>query len=388
MQNRSFILGIFTGVCGAAISLVLIQSVGMGTTRWTVGKKMDHIASLLEENYVEEVNETAMADGAFWGMTASLGDPYTTYFTADEMQSFLTDLEGSFCGVGVTVIYDEDAQCLRIVSVMDGYPAKEAGLQAGDYIIAVDGEDVRGQDGNTVAAKIQGKEGTEVTLQTLRGQQQQTYTLTRQEVQVQSVYGQMRPDGLAYIAITSFNSNTYDQFSSTLTQLRAQNPLGLILDLRDNTGGILDVANEIADYLMGEGVIVYTVDKAGNRVDYTSDADALGLPLAVLVNGQSASASEVLSGAIQAHGDGILVGTQTFGKGLVQKTFGLEDGSALKITVEKYYTPNDVCIQGVGLTPDEVVELPEGKISPALLSEGEEDTQLERAASLLLEDAG
>ena len=159
------------------------------------------------------------------------------------------------------------------------------------------------------------------------------------------------------------------------------------MDLRDNTGGVLEVANEIADTLVGEGTIVYTIDKEGNRQDYTSDANKIEIPLCVLVNGQSASASEVLSGAVQGNDCGTLVGIQTFGKGLVQQTFGLPDGSALKVTVQKYYTPDDVCIQGVGLTPDVVVELPGGLISPQLLAEGQTDTQLEKAAEVILEQA-
>lgn len=391
MQRKTFFMGIATGIVASAVALGTMNMasvvINAKDKTFTVTDKMNYIGSILEQNYVEEVDEGEMVEGAFRGMAASIGDPYTTYFTAEEMASFLEDIEGEFCGIGVTVIFDETANCLRVVSVMDGNPAQKAGILAGDYIISVDGEDMRGVDSDTVVSKMKGEAGTEVTVGVQRGEENLSFTMKRDTIEVQSVTGEMRQDGIAYLAISSFNSNTYQQFKKEYDALMAQNPKGLILDLRDNTGGVLEVANEIADTLVGEGTIVYTIDKEGNRQDYTSDTNKIEIPLCVLVNGQSASASEVLSGAVQGNDCGTLVGTQTFGKGLVQQTFGLPDGSALKVTVQKYYTADDVCIQGVGLTPDVVVELPGGLISPQLLTEGQTDTQLEKAAEVILEQA-
>ena len=230
--------------------------------------------------------------------------------------------------------------------------------------------------------KIKGEEGSLVNITIYRQSENKEidFNIERSAIEVQSVAGKMLEDGIAYIAISGFKANTFDQFSKIYDELMNEGAKGLIIDVRNNPGGLLDVVNKIADKLLPEGNIVYTIDKEGNRTDYNSDKESVNVPLVLLVNGNSASASEILAGAVQDSGTGELVGTQTFGKGLVQNIYTLPDGSALKITIQKYYTPNGVCIQGTGITPDYVVELPE-EAGPVIIED--EDTQLIKAVEVL-----
>lgn len=340
--------------------------------------KTNTLLYYLEENYVDDFDSQMAEELMYTGLAAGAGDAYTYYLSAEMMEAQTEKNSGHFVGIGVDVTVNEDGYC-QIVSVTAGGPAEAAGFQAGDVIVEVDGVSVDGVDANDVVSRIKGEEGTEVSIGVLRDGEKLTFPVVRQDIQVATVEGRMLEDGMGYIAITAFRENTYDQFKETLETLLAEGMEGLVLDLRDNTGGLVPTAYAIGDELLPEGTMVYTLDKEGNRKDLVCDGEYTDLPMVVLVNGYSASASEILAGAIQDTGRGELVGTQTFGKGLIQRLYTLSDGSGINVTIQKYYTPNGTSIHGVGLTPDQVVEQPE---------DSTQNLQMAAAVSLLAEKMG
>ncbi|MCD7738672.1 MAG: S41 family peptidase [Lachnospiraceae bacterium] len=331
--------------------------------------------------YLDEVDNQTLEDGVFQGLLDSLGDVYSTYYTVEETEELLESTEGVYYGIGAYVQQDSETGYVKITGVIEGTPAEEAGFQAGDVIYAVDGEDVLGMDSSQVVALIKGDEGTWVTVTVLRGDELLDIDVQRRKIETVTVTYELLEDNIAYIQLTEFDDVTVEQFEEALDQLEADGAQGLILDLRDNPGGSLYSVVEIADMLLGEGLILYTEDKDGSREEYTSDAEReLDLPIVLLVNENSASAAEVLTGALKDHGKAIVVGTTTFGKGIVQTVRTLSDGSTVKLTTSAYYTPNGVNIHGTGITPDVEVELD----TDAYLEDGT-DNQLEKAMETLKE---
>lgn len=347
--------------------------------------KMDVIQSYLEKYYVDELDETQVEEMLYAGMMAGVGDRYTYYLTKENLSQYMDNTNGNFDGIGIEVYGTQEGEVV-VSSVMAGQPAEEAGMKAGDVIIGVDGEDMRGRQLSDVAAKIRGKEGTEVTIRVLRRNTGKTlnFTMKRTTVVVESVSGRMLEDNIGYISISGFKENTYTQFKEALTALQGDGMEGLILDLRDNPGGLVRSVYQIGEELLPEGTMVYTLDKNEKRNDLKCDGNYLDIPLVVLVNANSASASEIFAGAVKDLERGTLIGTQTFGKGLVQRLFTLPDGSGLNITIQKYYTPKGTSIHGIGIEPDEVVELPEEYQGMALADIPEEaDTQLQKGIAVL-----
>jgi len=337
---------------------------------------------------VEDFDETLVEEMLFSGMAAGVGDRYTYYMPAENLDQYLENANGNFDGVGIEVFTNQEGEVV-ISRVMEGQPAETAGMQEGDVIIGVDGEDMRGKLVNDVAAKIRGKSGTPVTIQVLRKSTGETLEMTmdRAVVVMESVDSRMMNGNIGYISITGFKENTYEQFKRALDTMLEQGMEGLVLDLRDNPGGLVKSVYHIGEELLPEGTMVYTLDKKENRDDLKCDGEYLDIPLAVLVNENSASASEILAGAVKDTGRGRLIGMQTFGKGLVQRLFTLPDGSGLNVTIQKYYTPNGTSIHGVGVAPDEVLQLPEKYLSTALRDIPEaEDNQLQKAVEVLQEE--
>lgn len=383
---------------GAALMLVLLVSVAWKPIcriiPWHVlpfqismsrEVKADIIQSYLDKYYVDELDEGQVEEMLYAGMMAGVGDRYTYYLTEDSLDQYMENSNGNFDGVGIEVYSTQEGEVI-ISSVMAGQPAEKAGMMAGDVIIGVDGEDMRGKVISDVAAKIRGKHGTEVTIQVLRRSTGETleFTMERTTVVLESVSSRMIDGTIGYISLTGFKENTYTQFKEALDALQEAGMKGLILDLRDNPGGLVKSVYEIGEELLPEGTMVYTLDKNENRNDLKCDGEYLDIPLVVLVNENSASASEIFAGAVKDTGRGTLVGTQTFGKGLVQRLFTLPDGSGLNITIQKYYTPNGTSIHGVGIEPDEVVQLPEKYLSTALTEiPAGEDIQLQKGIETL-----
>lgn len=347
--------------------------------------KIRQIEKTLDTYYVEDYDKELAEELMYTGLAAGVGDPYTYYLSADSLAEQMEKNSGHFVGIGVE-IYAGDDGYIVVSSVTPGGPAEAAGILAEDKITEVDGESITGKTAADVSALVKGEAGTDVTLTIFRESTGEVLekTVTRQDIQVKTVSWRMMEDNIGYIAITNFRENTYSQFKEALDMLEAEGMEKLVLDLRNNTGGLVKSAHEIGEELLPEGIMVYTMDKDGNREDTLCDDVYNDVPLVVLVNGNSASAAEILAGAIQDTGRGQLIGTTTFGKGLVQRLFTLPDGSGLNVTIQKYYTPNGTSIHGVGITPDYEVELPEEYAQQTNIP-AETDTQLQKAVEVLSE---
>lgn len=337
--------------------------------------KLQLLETYLEDYYVEEYDADVTKEMMYAGLVAGIGDPYTYYLPEDSLKQQMETNSGHFVGIGVSIYVGNDEDIV-VKSVTKDSPADLAGIQADDKIIEVDGEKIKGLSASEVSEKVKGEVGTNVTLGIYResADDTKTITVTREDIQVHSVQYEMMENNIGHISISNFRENTYSQFQEALQTLQKEGMAGLILDLRENTGGLVLAAQKIGDELLPEGTMVYTLDKEGHREDTICDANYTDIPLVVLVNEHSASASEILAGAIQDTKRGELIGTTTFGKGLVQRLFTLSDGSGLNVTIQKYYTPNGRSIHGVGIEPDIYVELSK---------EQQEDTQLQKAIETL-----
>lgn len=327
----------------------------------TTISKLEVLQETIEQMYLNEIDLQAMEEGMYAGLLDALGDPYSVYYTAEELQQIYDKTEGIYYGIGAYIGLDTTTGYPYISRVIDNTPAAESELQAGDLIYEVEGESVYGMDTTEVVTRIKGEEGTVVHFTVARangsGYEYIDIEITRAKISSPTVTFEMREDGIAYIEIVEFDDVTLDQFTEAMAMARGNGMRGLILDLRGNPGGNLLTVVAIARQMLPEGMVVYTEDKYGYREEYTCDGRRqLEVPLVVLVDGNSASASEILAGAIKDYGIGTLVGTRTFGKGIVQRIMQLTDGSAIKLTISKYYTPNGYNIHGTGIEPD--VEVP------------------------------
>jgi len=338
---------------------------------------------LVHTQYVDQpVDNQVLLQGAISGMLNSLGDPNTGYMDPFEFQQANAPLTGEYDGIGAWV--DTTGEFLTIISPMDGSPAEAAGLRSGDKIIAVDSEDVTGLDPRLVLRRVLGPAGTSVKLTILREENEVPFDviIVRQKITIQTISGEMLENNIAYVQILQFGERTDRDLRDTLRELNRQNPIGLILDLRNNPGGYLNTAINISSQFIGDGVIMYEDYGTGERITFTSRPGGVAteIPLVVLVNEGSASASEITAGAIQDHGRALLVGSKTFGKGTVQTWTPLTmEAGAVKITVARWLTPNERQIDGIGLTPDIEVEITEEDIELEL------DPQLEKAEEILLD---
>lgn len=342
-------------------------------------KKLETLEELINKQYYkdEDIDTDAMIEGMYAGLVDSLGDPYSVYYTAEEWQEMLTETEGIYYGIGAYVSLDTTTGFAKISGVIANTPAEEAGLRENDIIYLVDGETTQGYELTEVTSMIKGEEGTTVHL-TIYREGEPDYLemdVTRRKIESPTVNYEMYDNGVGYIQITEFDEVTSDQFAEALAVIKGSRAKGLILDLRSNPGGSLPVVVDISRSILPKGLIVYTEDKYGKRDEYTCDGkNELDIPLVVLVNGNSASASEILAGAIKDYNKGTLIGTTTFGKGIVQRVQQLTDGTAVKLTISSYYTPNGNNIHGIGIEPDIVCEFD----SDAYYDDGV-DNQLERA---------
>ena len=349
-------------------------------------QKMGVLDEMIDEYYLEDAQESALEQGVYKGMIEALQDPYSTYYSQEELEELQNKTQGIYYGIGARVGIDADTQLPRIASVIEGTPAQEAGLMAGDLLYEVDGTCVQGMDLNSAVALVKGDEGTIVHLTVIREGETDylEFDVERRKLENETVTYEMMEDGIGYIQIQEFDDVTVDQFSEALDACRREGMQGLILDLRGNPGGNLSTVCEIARMMLPEGLIVYTEEKNGDREEYTCDGNRqLREPLVVLVDSNSASASEILAGAVKDYGIGTLVGTTTFGKGIVQRIMKLSDGSAVKLTVSKYYTPKGNNIHEIGISPD--VEVPFE--AEAYLEDGT-DNQLDKAVEVLKEKMG
>lgn len=404
-ENEKFLKGLFCGVflvliCMAGCLLHLqwkmtrraavstdsekTETLDMNLSQ--VKKKTGEIEELINAYYLDEIDGQKVEDTMYTGMVAGLEDPYSVYYSKEELESMEESISGAYSGIGATLAQDPDTGELSVVSCFDGTPAQEAGLQPGDVITGWNGKSVEGMELSELVSKIKTDPEEQLTLEIERDGETLEVELTRREVQIPTVEYEMLDNQIGYIRLVEFDEVTADQFKEALEDLETQNMEKLIIDVRNNPGGVLQVVCDMLDQLLPEGLIVYTEDKNGNRKEYTSDEEhQFTKPLAVLANENSASASEIFAGAIQDYGIGTIVGTTTFGKGIVQRTFYLSDGTGVKLTVAKYYTPKGHDIHKKGITPDVEIELDEELKNQSSISH-EEDNQLQKAIEVLQEE--
>ncbi len=315
--------------------------------------KVDELWDHIQKEAYDEPKDEDMIDGLCRGLFAGLGDRYSAYMTKDEYEAYETSITGSFEGVGITFAAD-DTGAFAVIGTVEGSPAQKAGIKEGDIITKVDGKTYDNAD--AAAAAIRGKKGTKVKITVERDGKEKVYELTRDVIVNQSAESKVLDGNIGYIKLTEFDEHTDEDFEKALDELEKKNVKGFILDLRNNGGGLVDSSVNIADNLLGKGVVTYMEDRAGHKEYFKSDEDKTRLPYVVLVNGSSASASEILTAAVKDFGQGKIVGTKTFGKGVVQVTQKLSDGSAYKLTVMQYFSPDGNVINGKGIEPDYVVK--------------------------------
>lgn len=380
-HKKSFFKG---ALCGALIVLLIAGVFSCGIGKFGDGKnsigasssKMKLLNALIDKYYTGEVDEEKLEQGIYKGYIEGLDDPYSAYYDEEETEQMTEMATGEFAGIGVLISQDKNTGVLQAVQVYEDSPAGKAGIQNGDIFYKVDGEDISGQDINVVVKKIKGEAGTTVQLTMLRGEtkQEKKFTVEREMIEEQTVQSEMKEENVGYIRITEFASVTLDQYEEALESLESQGMERLIVDLRNNPGGNLKTVCDILDLMLPEGLIVYTENKNGEREEYRSDEEhVFEKPLVVMINGNSASASEIFAGAIQDYGTGQIVGTQSYGKGLVQQIFDLGDGTSVKLTIAEYFTPKGRNINGTGITPDVEIEYEYDEQKP------DRDNQLEKA---------
>lgn len=385
MKKHRFLKGALCGALAMLLIVVVLAGGGLflyGALRGDSAvsseteSKINMVKSLIRSRYLyeEELGDEDLENGIIKGYVSGLNDPYSVYYTEEETEELLNSLEGEFSGIGVVVSQDVNTNLITLVTVYPDSPAEKSGLQENDIIYKVNGEDITAQDLDTVVAKIRGEKGTKVELTVVRGGEGKEVTaeVTRDTIEVRTVEHRMLEDGIGYIRITQFDTVTYKQFVNALAELQMQGAQGFVFDVRSNPGGNLDTVCDILDLILPEGKIVYTEDKNGKTETYSSDEEhKIEQPMAVLVNGNSASASEIFAGAIKDYEVGTIVGTTTYGKGIVQQLFSLPDGTCLKLTISEYFTPKGNSIHGKGVGPD--VEVKYEK----------EDNQLDKACEIV-----
>ena len=389
-MDRQFWKGAAVGGAAVVIAMagrfVSIYGVDTVLTNREYAEKLRTLERIIDTNYLEEKDKDALAEGMYAGLLYGLNDPYSCYYTAEEYEKQNTETEGSYVGIGVAMQKNPDGG-VKIAECYEGGSAYAAGIKVNDIISSIDGKDITDWEMEDVADYIKNREADAVSLTVHRENVEEALDISVKiaDVELPSVYGEMLDKKTGYIEITEFKGVTFEQYKETFERLKEQGMERLVIDLRDNPGGLLTSVCDVLGWILPEGLIVYTEDKYGNKMEETCDGKhPLDMPLAVLVNEGSASASEIFAGAVQDYEVGTIVGTTTFGKGVVQGLYPMSDGSAVKLTVSKYYTPKGKNIHGEGISPDIKV-----KLNPELFNQTEltreEDNQLQAAVQSLEE---
>ena len=359
------------------------QLVSTSNTNSELTTELNKYRKIIDKYFLGEVDEEKLKEGAIKGYIEGLDDSYTEYISKEDMEDYMADATGNFVGIGIYMVQDTETNKIMVLAPIKGSPAEEAGIQPGDYIIAVDDVEYTGEEMTTASNKIKGEEGTTVKIKILRGTETKEYELKRENIKVNPVEGKVVEGNIGYIQFSSFDEGTSEDFKAKFEELQKQGIKSLIIDLRNNGGGIVDEALEIADFILEkDDVILYEVDKNGNEEIEKSENDPIiNMPVILLTNENTASSSEILAGALKDHNKAKIVGTKTYGKGVIQQVLTLPDGSGLKITSEEYLTPNKTKINKVGIEPDEKVELPD-TVENVLTVEEKDDTQLQKAIEM------
>ncbi|MDD3172618.1 MAG: S41 family peptidase [Herbinix sp.] len=411
-MKKNFLTGLITGLCSAVLLFVIfsavmffVQSKDEGNANSSsvesaeeqtastedipydeIVDKLTFLQMLVDNYYLEDVGKVSFSDGIYKGFISSLKDPYSTYYTKEEYGALMESSSGVYCGIGATVSQNAKTGVITIVKPFATGPAYKVGILPGDILYKVNEEAVTGEDLTEVVSKMKGKEGTTVDISVVRegSSEPLEFTVTRQEIEVPTIEYKMLDNKVGYIIITQFDEVTVNQFINAIDSLEKDGMKGLVVDVRNNPGGLLQSVVKILDRLLPPELLVYTEDKNGKREEEESvDEDKVSVPIAVLINGQSASASEIFAGTLQDYKVATIIGTTSFGKGIVQKVIPLSDGTAVKLTISKYYTPNGRNIHGIGITPDIEVELNE-ELQKEVVIPIDKDNQLQEAISTIM----
>ena len=382
-KSRFIFIIIIVAVAVSVISVGIINPFGFGEFEKLL--KLNIATHMIEENYYEDIDRDDAAEMAIAGVAASTGDPYTRYLWGEEAQEYMES-----CGVGLYIENNTEENLISVVSAIAGSPAEAAGITTNDKILKIDGEIYTGDMLDEAASYMRGEEGTEVelTVRVNADGSERDVRLTRQRIEIETVNSEMLDGNIGYISMSQFTEGVSQKFSEKLKELNKQKMTSLIIDLRNNPGGLLDEAISVASCFVEEGkTVTYTLNKSGERRDYNAESGAFAgdIPIIILVNGGSASASEVLSGALHDLGIAKLLGEKTYGKGIVQTVIGLGDDGILSITTDRYYTPNGNCIHGIGIEPDYNVEMDTEKTAYLSTLDKSNDDQLKEAVKILKE---
>ena len=379
--DKKFLTGILVGI-------IIVLSVNLIVRTFTDDngqRKLAEIQRVIDENFSGEIDKEKLKDYMYIGYVSGLEDRYSYYMNKETFEDFIKQSEGSYVGIGVSTKIDKKDNKIKIVSIFEGSNASSAGIQIGDKIIKVSGTPVDQSNYTEAVNAIRGGEDTKVKLTILRENENKIFEteVIRKNIDIPTVNGKLLENEIGYIKINEFDRVTYNQYTTAFNNLKEQGMKRLIIDLRNNPGGLLDTVVKITDSLVPKGTITYVEDKHGNKSYEYSDENCINMPLVILVNGNSASASLVLSGAVKDFGVGKLVGEKTFGKGVVQNIFKLSDGSGIKVTIAKYYTPNGICIHGDGIQPDYEVKSNNLNDDFFELPNIETDNQLQKALEVV-----
>ncbi len=377
-SKKSYFAGLITGVIwGIAVVFILIIlsniieseltesgkiSDNVGTSALTGSSKSSIIKQYIDKYFMEDVDNDILTEGMYKGMLESLNDPYSVYYTKDEVESLKQSSEGEYVGLGISVTQNNETKVITVTKVYDDSPAKDAGIESGDTIYSINDNVLTDETLDELLVDIKGEEGKEVKMQLKRGEETIDADMKLREVLIDVVSYEMLEDNIGYIIIDQFTGTSAEQVEEAINDLKSQGMERIIVDLRDNPGGQLECIQAILNYFLPKDkLLLYSETKDGEQERYYTENDGLitDMPLCVLVNENSASASEVFAGVVKCYDRGKLVGTKTFGKGIMQSTFGLSDGTAIKLTIGKYYLPDDSNIHGIGIEPDYEVKLPE-----------------------------
>ena len=358
---------------------------GMSKEAVEIKDKAEILSSYINRFYLNDIDYGKMGDIIYKAMVSGLDDKYAAYYTKDEYKDISEKTKGEFCGIGAYISQGKNDNYLKVAGVVKGGPAQKAGIKKGDIIVEVDGENIKGKDSSYAISKMKGKKGTNVSISVMRKGNKKpiTFNIKREVIHDNTVSYKMLDNNIGYISVSAFETVTKKQFKSAVDCLEKKNEKGLIIDLRDNGGGLLDTALDMLDQILPKKLVVYTKDKNGVAEEYyTKDDKEIKIPIVILVNGNSASASEVFCGALRDYGKAKLLGTKTFGKGIVQSSFAFRDGTGLKFTTSKYYTPKGINIHGTGFEPDIKVKS-NGKMTALKESGYKVDNQINAALDYL-----
>jgi len=401
--NFDFLRGVIMGAAGCILVLLSALTIaqyagkinvaaglkwdenGMSKEAVEIKDKAEILSSYINRFYLNDIDYGKMGDIIYKAMVSGLDDKYAAYYTKDEYKDISEKTKGEFCGIGAYISQGKNDNYLKVAGVVKGGPAQKAGIKKGDIIVEVDGENIQGKDSSYAISKMKGKKGTNVSISVMRKGNKKpiTFNIKREVIHDNTVSYKMLDNNIGYISVSAFETVTKKQFKSAVDCLEKKNEKGLIIDLRDNGGGLLDTALDMLDQILPKKLVVYTKDKNGVAEEYyTKDDKEIKIPIVILVNGNSASASEVFCGALRDYGKAKLLGTKTFGKGIVQSSFAFRDGTGLKFTTSKYYTPKGINIHGTGFEPDIKVKS-NGKMTALKESGYKVDNQINAALDYL-----